>query len=190
MLACMFCMCAWLWVALPPSHTATTTPIHRCAATGPALLKWLGCNFCPKLRPTHPPTFSYLNMKKTAFLKPNSMYWHTHFHTCTTHALYLGFGQSSSVLVACTPRDTSSSFASHHNGVCATHCCHSPFHTSATPAFPLAFGRVPVLLLHIPLGTHQLLLLPTTMVCVCHTSHTCNDQLPSCCVCVFSLCGC
>ena len=34
-------------------------PIHRCAITAPALLKWHGGMCCLKIRPTHPPIFLY-----------------------------------------------------------------------------------------------------------------------------------
>ena len=120
MLACLFCMCAWLWVALPPSHTATTTPLHRCAATAPALLKWHGWMCCPKIRPTHPPTFNSLNTKISCILKPHMWCWHTPFHKCTTHTFSLVSGHTASVADMHTTRHTTTSFASHHNGVCHT----------------------------------------------------------------------
>ena len=141
MLACLFCMCAWLWVALPPSHTATTTPLHRCAATAPALLKWHGWMCCPKIRPTHPPTFNSLNTKISCILKPHMECWHTPFHTGTTHTFSLVSGHTASVADMHTTRHTTTSFASHHNGVCATPCLIHPFPHKYNTYFPLAFGQ-------------------------------------------------
>ena len=161
-------------VCLAVGDTATKPHSHHHLTSQmccycPSLLKWHGCMCCPKIRPTHPPTFNSLNTKNSCILKPHMWCWHTPFHKGTTHTFPLSLGILP-VLLICIPLGTQQLLLLHTTMVCVPHlACHTPFHTSTTPTFPLDFGRVPVLRLHMPLGTLQLLLLPTTLVCVPHT---------------------
>ena len=138
---------------------------------------------CPKIRPTHPPSFNSLNTKISCILKPHMWCWHTPFHKGTTHTFSLVSGHTASVADMHTTRHPTTSFASHHNGVCATPCLIHPFPHKYNTYFSLVCGQsssvaAACTIRHTPT-------FPFQHNGVCHTPHT--PALNSChhVVCVF-----